>query len=92
MRQVSRDELIYKVAAALRTASPALVRGLSNGGQEAATRNRVMLATMVVDRTMREFEILSDQLLPSMGEATYSRPLANMRGEAAMPLAYDEPG
>lgn len=90
MRQVSRDELIYKVAAALRTASPALVRGLSTGGQEAVTRNRVMLATMIVDRTMREFEILSDQPLPMMGEATYSRPLANMMGEAAVPLAYDD--
>lgn len=90
MRQVSRDELIYKVAAALRIASPALVRGLLTGGQEAVTRNRVMLATMIVDRSMREFEILSDQPLPMMGEATYSRPLANMLGEAAVPLSYDQ--
>ena len=49
-----------------------------------------MLATMIVNRTMREFEILSDQPLPMLGEATYSRPLANMLGEAPVPLAYEK--
>ena len=88
MRQVSRDELIYKVAAALRATAPGLLKDLTTGQQDRRTQTRVIVATAIVDRALRSFEILSDQDLPAMGEATYSRPLANMLGEDAPSLAY----
>jgi len=41
-----------------------------------------MAATMIVDGALARYEVLSSDELPAMmGEETYSRPLARMRGE-----------
>lgn len=41
-----------------------------------------MAATMIIDGALARYEVLSGDELPAMmGEETYSRPLARMRGE-----------
>ncbi|MBB3349195.1 hypothetical protein [Sphingomonas sp. BK069] len=58
------------------------LKDVAGAAHERRTQAHVMAATMIVDGALARYEVLSSDELPAMmGEETYSRPLARMRGE-----------
>lgn len=89
MRQVNQDELVYMVASALGEIPASLLRGMMAGQQDARTRDRAIIASRIVERAFRRFEVLSADDLPEMmGELAFSIPVARMLGEEPPPLVY----